>query len=242
MNFPKSNSRATRYLLFLSISVALALVMISVVSGRAFRLAKIPDGGKNFGCITCHTTSRGGTLNAFGKDYERIAMKAGDTYSAELGKLDSDGDGANNDQEFQAKTNPGDPKSNPGSAVASTTGATAANAEAELTKALNRGKTLFSDAKLGKTGSSCNTCHLGGKTTGGRAMEMTIPSLEGIAGTFPKYKSSAKDVITLQMMNNICIEKIMKGKPLALDSKDSIALVAYVTFLSNDAKIQVGGK
>ena len=37
----------------------------------------------------------------------------GDTYTEDLGQLDSDGDGATNDQEFAAGTNPGDPASKP---------------------------------------------------------------------------------------------------------------------------------
>jgi hypothetical protein len=55
----------------------------------------------------------GGGRNAFGKDYEKIGIKARDTYTVELGELDSDKDGATNDEEFASGTNPGDPKSKP---------------------------------------------------------------------------------------------------------------------------------
>ena len=54
-----------------------------------------------------------GQRNAFGNDYEKISMKAGDKYTAQLGELDSDKDGFSNDQEFGAGTNPGDPNSKP---------------------------------------------------------------------------------------------------------------------------------
>lgn len=218
-----------------TISVILTLLSVSLVSGKPFRLAKLPDEGKNFGCLTCHTKQNGGPRNPFGKDWQKVAMKAKDVYTPELAGLDSDNDGFTNDQEFTAKTNPGDPNSKP-------TGQTAVDPKAELEKVIARGRVLFNDPKLGKSGSSCNSCHPNGGTTGGQLMGMAIPSLKGSAATFPKYKTNAKAVITLQQMNNVCIETIMKGTPLKLDSQDSIALSAYVTSLSNGIPVQVGGK
>ncbi len=199
-------------------------------------MKRIPDEGKNFGCLTCHTEAQGGKIrNPFGKDYERIAIPAGDKYVPELGILDSDKDGFTNNQEFEAKTNPGDPNSKP-------SGRSVSPADAELAKAIERGRILFNDQKLGKTNMSCNSCHPGGGTNRSKVMGMDVPEIKGSAATFPKYKASAKRVITLQQMNNICIEMIMKGKPLPLDSNDSIALATYVTSLSNGVPIQVGGK
>ena len=52
----------------------------------------------------------GGSRNFFGADYEKIGLQAGDKYTPELGELDSDEDGATNDQEFEAEvigTDPG---------------------------------------------------------------------------------------------------------------------------------------
>ncbi|MGB9596439.1 MAG: c-type cytochrome [Candidatus Poribacteria bacterium] len=224
-----------RFSLTISICLILVLLFSSLVSGRPFRLAKLPDEGKNFGCLTCHTKSSGGARNPFGQDWQKIAIKAGDVYTSELAGLDSDKDGFTNDQEFTAKTNPGDPNSKP-------TNQTAVDPKAELEKVIARGKVLFNDAKLGKSGSSCNSCHPNGGTTGGQMMGMAIPTLKGAAATFPKYKTNAKAVITLQQMNNMCIQMIMKGTPLKLDSADSIALAAYVTSLSNGTPVQVGGK
>jgi len=103
-----------KFFIIVGIVAALILITVSLGGSRPFRVGKMPDKGKNFGCATCHINPLGGGgRNAFGKDYEKIALKAGDKYISELGKLDSDEDGASNDQEFAAGTNPGDPKSKP---------------------------------------------------------------------------------------------------------------------------------
>jgi len=103
-----------KFLAVLSIAAALTVWTVSIGTGRPFRVKTMPDGGKNFGCATCHLNPMGGgQRNAFGNDYEKIGLQAGDKYTAQLGELDSDKDGVNNDQEFGAGTNPGDPKSKP---------------------------------------------------------------------------------------------------------------------------------
>ena len=208
-----------KYLLLVSVCLVMILVITSIVSGRPLRVKKLPDEGKNFGCATCHIDPNGGgPRNPFGQDWEKIAISAGDIYTPELGKLDSDKDGATNDEEFTAKTNPGDPNSKPEKqASTSDKNAVASDPKAELAKVITKGKELFSDTKLGKSGMSCNSCHPNGGTTGGQMMSMTIPAVKGAAATFPKYKPMAKDVITLQQMQNMCIQ-MMKGKPLKLDS------------------------
>jgi len=229
-----SSKRVISYTLTVPICAMLVLTVISVVLARPFRLGRLPDKGKNFGCGTCHVNPRGGgKRNPFGEDYEKVAMKAGDKYTEKLGGLDSDGDGFTNDQEFAANTHPGDSESKPAGGT---------DPQVELTKVIEKGEALFNDTKLGKTGTSCNSCHPGGGTTGGQMMGMEIPTLKGAAATFPKYKKPAKRVITLSQMNNMCIEMIMEGKPLKLGSDEAVALVAYVTSLSNGVKVQVGEK
>jgi hypothetical protein len=103
-----------KFLALACIFTPLTLITGSLVFSKPFRVGKMPDKGKNFGCAACHINPMGGgERNPFGKDYEKIGLEARDNYTAELGKLDSDGDGASNDQEFAAGTNPGDPKSKP---------------------------------------------------------------------------------------------------------------------------------
>jgi hypothetical protein len=102
------------YALVLSVSAALSLTVVPALSARPFRIAKLPDKGKNFGCATCHVNPNGGgKRNPFGRDYEKFGIAAGDMYSDHLAGLDSDGDGFTNDEEFAAGTNPGDDKSKP---------------------------------------------------------------------------------------------------------------------------------
>jgi len=96
------------------LSVIFFLALFSTASSRPFRMGRIPDKGRGFGCGTCHINPRGGgPRNSFGSDYENIAIQAGDSYTGELEKMDSDGDGFNNDREFKFGTHPGDAKSKP---------------------------------------------------------------------------------------------------------------------------------
>ena len=103
--------RSMTYGVALFICAVFSLATISIASGRPFRTGKVPG---RFGCGTCHMAPRGGgERNLFGKDYERIAIPAGEEYTKELGALDSDGDGFTNDQEFATGTHPGYPDSKP---------------------------------------------------------------------------------------------------------------------------------
>ena len=114
MRMRQYKQKAVGCLVILCGLLALLLAVAPIVSARSFRLGKLPDKGKNLGCGTCHVDPRGGgRRNPFGKDYGRIAIAQGERYTEALGALDSDGDGATNDQEFAAGTNPGDQRSKP---------------------------------------------------------------------------------------------------------------------------------
>lgn len=104
---------------------------------------------------------------------------------------------------------------------------------------LANGEKLFKDAGLGTNGQSCESCHVGGGTTGGKVemmpgMKMPIPDLHGVAQQFPKFKVPNDSVITLADMNNNCIAMLQKGKPLPLGSRESRDLAAYVASLSGE--------
>ena len=107
-------NRGFIYTIGLFISIGLFFFITSTAIGKPFRLKIIPDEGKNFKCRTCHKSRWGGkNWNPFGIDYKKYGIPAGDKYTEELGALDSDEDGFSNSQEFDAKTNPGNPKSKP---------------------------------------------------------------------------------------------------------------------------------
>lgn len=87
---------------------------VDTAQAKPFRMGVLPDKGAKYGCGTCHVNSSGGgPRNSFGQDYEKTGMKAGEKYTPELGAMDSDKDGATNDQEFKAGTNPSNPASKP---------------------------------------------------------------------------------------------------------------------------------
>lgn len=82
-------------------------------------------------------------------------------------------------------------------------------------KVLKLGEKLWNDPELGKSGSSCATCHPGG------ALLNSKP--------YPKYIGMADDVLTLDQMINFCMKNPMQAKPLEWNSQNMTALAAYVT-------------
>ena len=81
---------------------------------------------------------------------------------------------------------------------------------------------------------SCAACHLGVGTVkrGG--------SLVGTYGQFPQWNKRAKRVIMLQDRLSECILYSMNGTPPAYNSKQMIAMAAYIAYLSRD--VPVGAK
>jgi len=86
---------------------------------------------------------------------------------------------------------------------------------------LRLGERLWTDTTLGRSGSSCSTCHPGGALLNSRP--------------YPKYIGMADDVLTLDQMINFCMKNPMKAKPLGWNSQKMTALAAYVTAHSGGA-------
>jgi thiosulfate dehydrogenase len=73
---------------------------------------------------------------------------------------------------------------------------------------------------------TCSSCHIdGGKTN-------TIGTFIGTATVFPAYSAREKTVQTLQDRISNCFMRSMNGKRPIIDSKASVAMAAYVTWLS----------
>lgn len=81
------------------------------------------------------------------------------------------------------------------------------------------GEQLFKSPALGTVGKSCASCHGEGE------------DLKGAAEEYPKFSDLAGREITLIEMNNICIERALKGKPLDPRSDGAQALAAYLRSL-----------
>ena len=118
-------------------------------------------------------------------------------------------------------------------------------AQDTVAASIQRGQKMFTDTKLGEntTGLSCNACHPNGNTTGGSVsvmdMKVKIPTLKGAAAHFPAVKGPKKMVITLDMMNNMCITTFLKGKTLDLGNQGAVDLAAYVTSFSEGSVIKL---
>lgn len=81
------------------------------------------------------------------------------------------------------------------------------------------GKQLFHSPALGSANKSCASCHIEGE------------DLKGVADSYPKFSDLAAREVTLIEMNNICIEKALKGKPLDRETDAAQALAAYIRSL-----------
>ncbi len=85
---------------------------------------------------------------------------------------------------------------------------------------LKEGEALWTDASLGRSGSTCSGCH----------------AVKGLMkGTFPRYVPMTRDILTLDQMINFCVMNPMQGEPLAWNSRKLTALAAYITAGSEKA-------
>jgi len=83
---------------------------------------------------------------------------------------------------------------------------------------------------------TCTNCHL----DGGRSK--TLGTFIGTAASFPAYSPREKTVQTLQDRINNCFMRSMNGKRPIIDTRASIAMVAYITWLSEGVPIKMNPK
>ena len=86
--------------------------------------------------------------------------------------------------------------------------------EQQFQGVVKEGRALWTSAELGTNGVACAQCHPNAANT--------HPE------TYPKFQKQLGRVAALREMINWCIQQPLEGKPLALDSKDMVALEAYV--------------
>ncbi len=97
----------------------------------------------------------------------------------------------------------------------------------EYEQVIKKGEELFADPFFSENGKSCAECH--------PKAQNTHP------GTYPKYRKSQQRVIQFWEMVNWCVTKALGKPPLAADSAEMTALVAYITHENKGAALKPGG-
>ena len=77
---------------------------------------------------------------------------------------------------------------------------------------------------------NCASCHLNGGTVANAA------PFVGLTAQFPSYAPRAGRVISIEDRINGCFKRSMQGAPLANDSREMRAMVAYMDWMKGDAK------
>ncbi len=88
---------------------------------------------------------------------------------------------------------------------------------------------------------NCASCHLRG-SDGKPGTADGISSFTGTATAFPAYSKREKSIQTLQDRINNCFMRSMNGKRPIIDSKASMAMYAYVTWLSTGMSMKMNEK
>jgi hypothetical protein len=106
--------------------VSVYFFSITQSNARSWRVGQIPNGNK-FGCLNCHNSSYGGSLNSFGFSVKSVVGRGSKAtfWNSVLAAKDSDGDGSSNGEELGDPdgdgkstdgaeiTNPSNPESKP---------------------------------------------------------------------------------------------------------------------------------
>jgi cytochrome c len=84
----------------------------------------------------------------------------------------------------------------------------------EYMSAVQEGRRLWTSPELGTNGVACAQCHPNAADT--------HPE------TYPKFQQQLGRVVALREMINWCIINPLEGEPLALDSREMVAVESYV--------------
>eukprot|EP01029_Cantina_marsupialis_P007135 TRINITY_DN178853_c0_g1_i1.p1 TRINITY_DN178853_c0_g1~~TRINITY_DN178853_c0_g1_i1.p1 ORF type:complete len:323 (-),score=53.55 TRINITY_DN178853_c0_g1_i1:79-1014(-) len=87
----------------------------------------------------------------------------------------------------------------------------------------------------------CKSCHLKG-VDGKPGTADGISSWIGTAATFPAWSKREKSVQSLQDRSNNCFMRSMNGKRPIVDSEASMAMAAYITWLSTGTPMNMNPK
>ncbi len=87
----------------------------------------------------------------------------------------------------------------------------------------------------------CKSCHLKG-ADGKPGTGKGIGTFIGTAAAFPAYSKREKTVQTLQDRINNCFMRSMNGKRPVIDTEASIAMAAYITWLSEGVPMKMDTK
>jgi hypothetical protein len=94
--------------------IGIAFSSLMLINAKTDYVKDLPS-SYGSSCKVCHVSaSGGGALNSFGSDYYEH-----DNDIEAISKLDSDGDGHNNEKELKVGTFPGDPDSSPAQGIPS---------------------------------------------------------------------------------------------------------------------------
>jgi thiosulfate dehydrogenase len=87
----------------------------------------------------------------------------------------------------------------------------------------------------------CKSCHLKG-SDGKVGTGQGISNWIGTAAAFPAWSGREKTVQSLQDRSNNCFMRSMNGKRPIIDSEASMAIAAYITWLSTGTTIEMNAK
>jgi hypothetical protein len=85
-------------------------------------------------------------------------------------------------------------------------------------EAVQTGRDIFEDAKLGKSGKSCSSCH-------------KAESLKHVADAYPRFDQKLKRFVDLNEAINAMVKDKVGGEPFPVNDQRLISLIAYIKTL-----------